>query len=69
MLELYSEVSLKTPVVIDYILCEISGNNIIFYPDIYKMNDCVIEGERVEFYSLYNFLLCRLVHWKGLLWR
>ena len=61
MLKLYAEVQVNTPIIIDYILCEVKGDDLILYPDVYNFNACIIEGERIAFpkYAKELVLCCR----------
>ena len=49
MLELYELVEIKTPIVIDYILCEVKDDYLYIYKDIYKLNHCFFDQKKMDF--------------------
>ena len=51
MLELYKMVRLKTPIVIDYILCEVQKDFLYVYKDIYRLNHCIFDKKKIDFIS------------------
>jgi len=59
MLELFKNVRVKTQVVIDYILSELSGTRLIVYKDVYNLNACFVEGERIDFFEYTHDMVMR----------
>ena len=59
ILKLFDEVKENTPVVIDYILVELKGSVLVFYQDVYKLKNCIIDGKYIDTFEYAHYLVSK----------